>query len=151
MSLSKKGLNKKHSICLQASLVAQTIKHLPTMSETWIRSLGWEDPLEKEMATHSSTLAWKIPWMEEPGGLQSMESQRVRHNWATSLLSFFLCCHTKGLSYRSTEEQNRARNKNYSGRMCLNRIHSLFQQILTTDSSLHVKCYFGPVEYAKKN
>ena len=47
------------------------VKHLPTMPETWVQSLGLEDPLEKEMATHSSTLAWKIPWMEEPGGLQS--------------------------------------------------------------------------------
>ena len=52
-----------------ASLVAQMIKHLPTMWETWVQSLGWEDPLEKEMATHSSTLAWKIPWTEEPGRL----------------------------------------------------------------------------------
>ena len=51
------------------SLVAQTVKHLPTMQETWVRSLGQEDPLEKEMATHSSTLAWRIPWVEEPGGL----------------------------------------------------------------------------------
>ena len=56
---------------LQA-LVAQRLKHLPAMWETWVRSLGWEDPLEKEMATHSSILAWKIPWMEEPGRLQSM-------------------------------------------------------------------------------
>ena len=56
------------------------------MQETWVQSLGQEDPLEKEMATHSSTFAWKIPWMEEPGGLQSMESQRVRHDWATSLI-----------------------------------------------------------------
>ena len=55
------------------------------MRETWVRSLGWEDPLEKEMATHSSTLAWKIPWVEEPDKLQSMESQRVGHDWATSL------------------------------------------------------------------
>ena len=55
------------------------IKHLPTIQETWIRSLGREVPLEKEMATHSSTLAWKIPWMEKPGGLQSMGSQRVGH------------------------------------------------------------------------
>ena len=53
------------------SLVAQTVKRLPTMLETWVKSLGWEDVLEKEMATHSSILAWKIPWMEEPGGLQS--------------------------------------------------------------------------------
>ena len=52
-------------------------KNLPAMRETWVPSLGQEDPLEKEMATHSSTLAWKIPWMEEPGGLQTMESQGV--------------------------------------------------------------------------
>ena len=60
-------------------------KHLPGMLETWVRSLGREDPLEKEMATHSSTLAWRIPWREEPGRLQSMGSQRVGHDWATSL------------------------------------------------------------------
>ena len=71
------------------------LKHLPAMRETWIWSLGWEDPLEKEMATHSSTLAWKIPWMEEPGRLQSMGSQRVRQDWATSF-SLSLCyCSTK--------------------------------------------------------
>ena len=56
-------------------MLAQTVKHLPTMQETWVRFLGWEDPLEKEMATHSSTLVWEIPWMEEPVGLQSMGSQ----------------------------------------------------------------------------
>ena len=56
------------------------VKRLPTMQKTWVQSLGREDPLEKEMATHSSTLAWKIPWMEEPGRLQSMGSQRVRHD-----------------------------------------------------------------------
>ena len=72
-----------------ASLVAQRLNHLPAMWETRIRSLGWEVPLEKEMATHSSILAWRIPWMEEPGGLQSTGSQRVGHDWATSL-SFFL-------------------------------------------------------------
>ena len=60
-----------------ASLVAQTVKRLPAVQETPVRSLGWEDPLEKEMATHSSTLAWKIPCTEEPGRLQSMGSQRV--------------------------------------------------------------------------
>ena len=63
-------------------MVAQKIKHLPTMQETWVQSLGWEDPLEKEMATHSSTLAWEILWTEEPGGLWSMEVQRVRPNLA---------------------------------------------------------------------
>ena len=60
--------------------MAQTVKHLPAMWETQVRSLGQEDPLDKAMAPHSSTLAWKIPWMEEPGMLQSMESQRVRHD-----------------------------------------------------------------------
>ena len=62
------------------SLVAQTVKRLPAMQETQVQSLGREDPLEKEMATHSSTLAWKIPWMEEPGRLQSMGSQTVGHD-----------------------------------------------------------------------
>ena len=57
--------------------MAQMVKHLPTMQETQVRSLGWKDPLEKAMATHSSTLVWKIPWMEERGMLQSMGSQRV--------------------------------------------------------------------------
>ena len=65
--------------------VAQMVKHLPAMWETWVWSLGQEDPLEEGMATHSSTLAWKIPWTEEPGRLQSMGSQRVRDDWATSL------------------------------------------------------------------
>ena len=60
--------------------MAQTVKHLPAMRETWVQSLGQEDILEKEMATHSSTLAWKTPWMEEPGRLQSMGSQRVGHD-----------------------------------------------------------------------
>ena len=70
---------------LWTSLVAQTVKHLPTMRETWVQSLGPEDLLENEMATHFDIRAWKIPWMEEPGGLQFMGSQRVGHNWATSL------------------------------------------------------------------
>ena len=65
--------------------MAQTVKNLPAMRETQVRSLGWEDPLEKEMAPHSSTLAWKISWMEEHCRLQSMGSQRVGHNCATSL------------------------------------------------------------------
>ena len=62
------------------SLVAQTVKRLPTMRETWVQSLGREDLLEKEMATHSSIFAWKIPWTEKPGGLQSMGSQRVGYD-----------------------------------------------------------------------
>ena len=63
-----------------ASLVAQAVKCLHATRETWVQYLGWEDPLEKEMATHSSTLAWKIPWTEKPGGLQSLRSQRVGHD-----------------------------------------------------------------------
>ena len=64
----------------KASLVAQRLKRLPGMQETWDRSLGRDDPLEKEMETHSSTLAWRIPWREESGRLQSMGSQRVGHD-----------------------------------------------------------------------
>ena len=63
-----------------ASLVAQLVKNSMAMQETWVQSLGWEEPLEKEMATHSSTLAWRIPWMEELSRLQSMGSQRVGHS-----------------------------------------------------------------------
>ena len=62
------------------TLVAHTVKNLPAMQETWVQSLGWEDPLEKGMATHSSILEWRIPWTEEPDRLQSMGSQRVKHN-----------------------------------------------------------------------
>ena len=65
---------------LRASLVVQSVKSLSVMWQTCVQSLGWEDPLEKEMANHSSILAWRILWTEEPGGLQSMGSQRVGHN-----------------------------------------------------------------------
>ena len=68
---------------LGASLVAQRLKHLPPTQETWVQSLGWEDPLEKEMATHTSICVQKIPWAEKPGSLQSMGLQRVRHDSAT--------------------------------------------------------------------
>ena len=64
------------------------IKNLPTMQDTWVQSLGQEDPLEKGMATHSGILAWKIPWTEEPGKLKSIESPTVRHNWATNTFTF---------------------------------------------------------------
>ena len=68
------------------SLVAQSVKNLPAMQETWVRSLGQEDPLEKEMATHSSILAWRIPWTEEPGGLQSTRLQRVGHDFTFTFI-----------------------------------------------------------------
>ena len=71
-----------HSLLvLEASLVAQTVKNLSAMLESQVWSLGWEDPLEKEMATDSRILAWRIPWTKKPGKLQSTGSQRVRHNW----------------------------------------------------------------------
>ena len=72
--------NRGYTDVSRDSLVGQRLKHLPAMRETQVQSLGWEDPLEKEMATHSSTLAWRIPWWEEPGRLQSMGSQRVGHD-----------------------------------------------------------------------
>ena len=86
---------------LWASLVAQTVKNLPAMQETGVWSLGQEDPLEKEMATHSSVLAWRISWTEKPGRLQSMGSQRVRHDWVTNAFMFtFKPHHTCIYSYQ---------------------------------------------------
>ena len=75
-------IERKHLSTVEekASLVAQTVKNLPAMKETWVQSLGQEDPLEKGMSTHSSILAWRIPWTEEPGGLQLLGSQKVGHN-----------------------------------------------------------------------
>ena len=87
--------------------MAQRVKPLPAMQDTQVRSLVWEDPLEKEMETHSSTLAWKIPWAEKPGGLQSMGSQRVGHDWATSLTS--LLCYQ-----RNRKEAGLGRGKNWT-------------------------------------
>ena len=83
-----KSVVAKHMLALLANNhvvdgdfpIAQMIKNLPAMKETWVRSLGQEDPLEKEMAVHSSILSWRIPWTEEPCGLQPMGSQRVRHD-----------------------------------------------------------------------
>ena len=82
----RESLDKLHVLLLLffkdtwVPLVAQRVKRLPAMQETWVRSLGQEEPLEKEMATHSSTLAWKIPWTEKPGRLLSMGLQRVGHD-----------------------------------------------------------------------
>ena len=80
------------SICLftcqyhnWTSLVAQTVKNPPAMQETWVQSLGLEDPLEKDMVIHSSILAWRILWTQEPGGLQSMGLQKAGHDWATNI------------------------------------------------------------------
>ena len=87
-------------------MVAQRLKHLPAMWETQVWSLGQEDPLEKEMATHSSILAWRIPWTEEPGGLQSTGLQRVRHDWATSL-SFMVYAVSKRETFRLSSKTAR--------------------------------------------
>ena len=104
-------LSETFFICLcssfWSSLVAQVVNRLSTMPETRIRSLAREDPLEKEMAIHSSTIAWKIPWAEEPSRLQSMGSKRVRHDWMTSLtyssfnLPFLISFYWKHTSYFS--------------------------------------------------
>ena len=71
----------------RASLVAQLVKNLPAMLETWVQSLGWENPLENEMETHSSILAWRIPWTEEPDGLKFSGLERVRHGCETFTFS----------------------------------------------------------------
>ena len=80
---------ERYWVPIWASLVAQTIKNLPAMQETQVRSLDKEDPLEKGMTTHSSILVWRISGTEEPGRLQSMESQRIRHNWVTNTFSTY--------------------------------------------------------------
>ena len=89
-----KGVKKKRCD-FWAPLVAQTVKNLRAMQETQVQPLGWEDVLEKKMATHSSIFVCKSPWTEEFGGLQSMESQRVRHDWATNTFTWNLCDHYK--------------------------------------------------------
>ena len=96
---------------LHGTLVAQMVKNLPAMKETWVRSAGREDPLEEGMATHSSILAWRVPWTEEPGGLQSMESKRAGHDWPSNipLLPYVFSC----LSLKHFDVQKR-RNGSYS-------------------------------------
>ena len=81
--------NYLSKVVIGASLVAQKVKNLPAMRKTQVRSLGREDPLEKRMATHSSILAWRTLWTKEPGGLQSVGSQRVRHDWAANTFTLF--------------------------------------------------------------
>ena len=83
--------------------MAQMVKNLPAMQETQIQALGQEDPLEKEMATHSRIPAWRIPWTEEPGGLQSMGSQRVKHNSVTHTFTFISSGHTEQLRRDSSK------------------------------------------------
>ena len=82
------------------------VKNLPAVWETQVRSLGWKDPLEKEMATHCSILAWRSPWIEEPGGLQSMGSQRVSHNWVTNTFTLSHSVHWVGLPCSSIGKES---------------------------------------------
>ena len=104
-----------------ASLVIQSVKNLPAMWETWVRSLSWEDPLEEDMATDSSILAWRIPWTEEPGMLQSMGSQRVSHDWATKHTHIYIYTYTHIYVYIFcyTPETNPALYINYTSIKCL--------------------------------
>ena len=115
------------------------VKRLPTTWETWVQSLGQEDPLEKEMATHSSILAWKIPWTEEPGRLQFMGLQRVGHDWATKLNS-------------SLKESNLGQGENFDLRPCSRPwpgkpqclfVHTLFCTEVPDDTSRHAWCWDG--------
>ena len=99
----------EHSICsyyqgdIWASLVAQLVKNPPAIRETWVQSLGWEDLLEKGAATHSTILAWRIPWTKGLGRLQSMGSQRVGHNWETftfrRIYSYFFLIHGENITF----------------------------------------------------
>ena len=92
-----------------ASLIAQSVKNLPAVQETQVQVLGWADPLEKEMVIHSSMLAWRIPWTEEPGGLQFIGSQRVGHDWASKRSTH--TAQMKGLSQLEKGENSRNEQK----------------------------------------
>ena len=95
--VSNTNMIKQYSIGILTSLVAQMVKKPPAMQETWVWSLGWEDPLGEGMATHSSILAWSIPWTEEPCGLQSMGSQRVKHDWLSMMMNRNISLSNKNL------------------------------------------------------
>ena len=105
--IKSKPANNRDYLFNRASLVAQTVMKPPAMEETWVQPLGQEHPLEKGMATHSSIFAWKILWTEEPGGLQSMRSQKVGHDWVTTMYFFntFNNCnllkHVKNVFFKS--------------------------------------------------
>ena len=118
------GWVEEFEYTLWKRLVAQMIKCLSTIQETWVQSLGWDDPLEKEMAIHSSTIAWKFPWTEEPGRIQSMGSQRVGHDWATSL----------SLSLYGREKQQTLRLNKYPLKGTLSILKNWFQK---RDSKVH--------------
>ena len=109
-------INCLHALCPVSRLIAApTVKSLPAMWETWVQSLGQEDPLEKEKITHCSILAWKIPWTEEPGDLQSMGSQRVGHHWVTNTHStLFILLHLIVLELPSDCFDSKASHHQYA-------------------------------------
>ena len=120
---------------LWASLVAQRLKHLPAMQETWVQSSGQEDPLEKKMETNSSILAWRIPWTEEPGGLQSTGSQRAGHDWAIYRFS------TRYIKHVTL----RCQLRNSLGSVFWPQDHILFSRLWTVPSGLvpRVSCHIA--------
>ena len=100
------------------SLVAQTVKNLPVMRETRVLSLGWEDPLEKEMASHSSILAWRSPWTEETSRLQSTGSQWIGHNWATNVSSLLIHTVLFFFFFQITKAPGRHRSAHFHWCIC---------------------------------
>ena len=115
--------------------VAQTVKNLPTMQQTRVQSLGWEDPLEKGMTTPSRILAWTIPWTEEPSRLQSMGLQRVRHDWATNTFTRF------SNKFRKREEGE----KIFSDRLRRQHFRKFERPVSTSQKCTHELCDFGHV------
>ena len=126
---------------LWASLVAQMVKRLPAVRETQVQSLGCEDPLEKEMATHPSILAWKIPWTEEPGGLQFVGSQRVEHDWATNTSLVVQWLGLGGLTAQGLSSTTGGRIKFPPASLCVQRNNNcpLSQDSLSFPYSLGLK------------
>ena len=102
LSFSSRGLSVLRQFLHKGSVMGQTVRRLSVMQETWVQSLGWEDPLEKETVAHYSIVAWKIPWITEPGRLPSMGSQRVGHDWATSHSLSFRVIYISEVFYIST-------------------------------------------------
>ena len=98
-------------------LVAQMVKNLPEVQETWVCSLGLEDPLEEDMATHSSVLAWRVPWTEEPGGLQSIGSQRAGHDCLTNTSTFIMMRRKDGQMHREVRKRYDIYNMNVDSRL----------------------------------
>ena len=146
------GVRTGTDLLLGASLVAYMVKNLPAVQVTWVPSLGGEDPLETGMAAHSSILAWRIPWTEEPGGLQSMGLQRVRHNW-TNTFTFrqkskcrgalrlqSLCCSTV---YQNSSEMKFSLNLQFFLSICFTLFMSLtehyFLKILNSNTIVKKK------------